>query len=98
MSRFANHEKAISELAERYQVSRLSLFGSVQRGDETIDSDIDLLVEFKAGSRIGYFTLAQMQDELSSLLELPVDLRTPAELSRYFREQVVQSAEAIYVA
>ena len=52
MSRFANHEKAISEFAE-----------------------------VKAGSRIGYFTLAQMQDELSSPLERPVDLRTPTDKS-----------------
>jgi len=98
VSRFANHQKEIVELAERYHVSRLSLFGSVLRGEEDSKSDIDLLVEFKVGTRIGYFTLSRMEDELSALLESPVDLRTPAELSRYFREQVMHSAETIYVA
>jgi predicted nucleotidyltransferase len=96
--RFANHQKEIFELAERYQVSRLSLFGSVLRGDSNPESDIDLLVEFKPGSTIGYFTMAKMQDELSELLDGPVDLRTPAELSVYFREQAMQSAQALYVA
>ena len=75
-------------------IRKLSLFGSVLRGEERPDSDIDLLVEFEPGRTPGYIALAGMEAELSELLGgRRVDLRTPADLSRYFREDVMREAE-----
>lgn len=72
------------------------LFGSVLRDDFTESSDIDILVEFQPGKPPG-LAIVTMQDELAELCGRDVDLRTPAELSRYFRDQVMQEAMVIYV-
>jgi hypothetical protein len=89
----------IQEFCLKNRIQRLSLFGSVLRNDFRPDSDIDVLVEFAPGQTAGLLSLARMQRELSEILGgRAVDLRTPAELSRYFREDVVKSAETYYVA
>ena len=69
------------------------------KGTARPDSDVDLLVEFLPDARPTYFDLANIEIELSALLDgRKVDLRTPAELSRYFRDQVQCESEALYVA
>lgn len=90
------HEK-IAEFCQRNHISKLSLFGSVLRSDFGPDSDIDMLVEFMPGQRIGFFELAGMEIELTELLSRKVDLREPEELSRYFRQNVLDSAQLLYV-
>lgn len=76
---------------------RLSLFGSVLKGTDRPDSDVDLLVEFHPEAHPSYFTLAQIELELSLLLGgRRVDLRTAPELSRHFRDQVRREAEVQY--
>ena len=60
-------------------------------------SDVDILVEFEPDCRVGYFGLAAMERELSAMLGRKVDLRTPDELSRYFREDVLRAARVQYV-
>ena len=74
---------------------KLSLFGSVLREDFTSQSDVDLLVEFVEGKTPG-LEIIDLQDELSQMLGREVDLRTPAELSRFFRERVLVEAVVIY--
>jgi predicted nucleotidyltransferase len=89
----------IADLCRRHHVRKLSYFGSVLRPDFGPNSDIDVLVEFELGTRPGFFGLARMQRELSILLGgREVDLRTPGELSRYFRDQVLASAQVQYAA
>lgn len=79
-------------------IRRLSVFGSALRGDLRPDSDVDVLVEFLPGHVPGFFKLVDMEDELSTFFGgRRVDLRTPEELSRYFRDQVISSAEVQYV-
>ena len=88
----------IARTCRYWHIRRLALFGSVLRDDYGPDSDIDVLVEFEEGHVPGYFGLAAMQLELKEIIrDRPVDLRTPQELSRYFRDQVVASAETLYV-
>jgi predicted nucleotidyltransferase len=87
----------IAEFCQRNYISKLSLFGSVLRSDFGPDSDIDMLVEFMPGQRIGFFELAGMEIELTELLGRKVDLREPEELSRYFRQKVLDSAQLLYV-
>ncbi len=75
--------------------SKIILFGSVLRDDFTAKSDVDVLVEFESGKTPG-LAIVRMEDELSHLLGRVVDLRTPADLSRYFRDRVLQEAIVIY--
>jgi hypothetical protein len=89
-------KEKIAEFCRRNHIRRLSLFGSALRGDSGPDSDIDLLVEFDADHIPGLIRLAGMESELSKILGRKVDLRTPQDLSRYFREDVINSAEVQY--
>ena len=89
-------KKQIAEFCRRHYIRKLSLFGSVLRDDFHPDSDVDVLVEFEPGRTPGLAFFA-MQDELSELLGRPVDLNTPAWLSRYFRNDVLAEAEPMYV-
>ncbi|MFI4861664.1 MAG: nucleotidyltransferase family protein [Phycisphaerales bacterium JB063] len=88
----------LAEFCTRYGIARLSLFGSVLRDDFRPESDIDVLVEFQPETRVGYFELVAIESALADLLQTgrKVDLRTPGELSRYFREDVLKQAEVMY--
>ncbi len=90
-------QEALAEFCRRRRIRRLSFFGSVLREDFRDDSDLDLLVEFEPGGIPGFLRLAEMEAELETLFGgRKVDLRTPQDLSRYFREDVVASAVAVY--
>ena len=90
-------EEKITDFCRRNRIARLSLFGSVLREDFNEDSDIDVLVEFEPAHVPGFLRLAGMEMELSELLGgRKVDMRTPDELSRYFRSEVMASAETHY--
>ena len=79
-------------------VRRLALFGSVLRDDFRPESDVDVLVEFESGTRVGMIRLAGIELELSSILGRKVDMNTPGFISKYFREAVLAEAEDQYVA
>lgn len=87
---------AIESFCHRHHIQKLSLFGSVLRDDFTADSDIDVLVRFDP-EHIPGLSFFGMQDELADILGRPVDLHTPADLSRHMRADVLKEAEAIYV-
>ncbi len=90
---------ALKTLCRRHRVRRLSLFGSTLEGRARRDSDVDLLVEFEPGAKPGLLGMAEIELELSVLLDgRKVDLRTAEDLSRYFREEVRRTAEAQYAA
>jgi len=86
----------IAEFCKRNHIRRLALFGSALRDDFTPESDVDILVEFEPGHVPGFIKLAGMEIELGSVLGRKVDIRTPEDLSPYFREEVVHSAEVQY--
>jgi len=87
----------VVEVCHRNHIRRLALFGSVLRDDFTSASDVDMLVEFESGKTPG-FAFFRMQDELSEIIGRRVDLNTPKELSKYFRDEVLAEAEDLYVA
>ncbi|MBF0110597.1 MAG: nucleotidyltransferase family protein [Magnetococcales bacterium] len=92
-------EAVLADYCRRHGIRRLSLFGSVLAGTDGPESDLDLLVEFVPEQTPGLLELAAMEEELSRLMEgRPVDLRTPRDLSRHFREQVLASAHVFYGA
>lgn len=86
---------AIKEFCRLHHILRLSLFGSILRDDFRLESDIDVLATFEPGATPG-FGFIGIQDELSEILGRPVDLHTPASLSRYFRDEVLHEAEVLY--
>lgn len=88
----------LAEICQRYGVRRLSVFGSALRSDFGPESDVDVLVEFEPGHSVGFFRLAAFQRELSALIGREVDVRTPADLSPYFRDDVVKTAREQYAA
>lgn len=90
-------KEEVAEFCERHHIRKLSLFGSILREDFHTESDIDVLVEFEIGHVPGFFHLFDMQEELSCFFGgRKVDLRTPEDLSRYFRDEVVATAEVRY--
>ncbi|MEW6349312.1 MAG: nucleotidyltransferase family protein [Thermodesulfobacteriota bacterium] len=86
----------IEEFCRRHHIKKLAFFGSYLREDFRPDSDIDVLVEFDREHIPGLFDVAGMEIELSEKLGRKVDLRTPQDLSRYFRDEVVAQAEVQY--
>lgn len=87
----------IADFCKRNRIRKLSLFGSALKGELRKDSDIDLLVEFHPDEAPSLLDLARMERELSKLLGgRKVDLRTPNELSRYFRDEVLSTASVQY--
>jgi len=91
-----NRKDKISEFCKRNPIRRLSIFGSVLRDDFTQQSDVDMLLELVPDADVGYFKLIAMENELSAILGRKVDLRTPQELSHYFRAEVLSEAELLY--
>jgi len=91
-------KKRIAGFCKRNHIGRLALFGSALREDFGPESDVDVLVEFAAGHVPGFFRIFEMEEELSDLFAgHKVDMRTPEDLSRYFRDRVVATAEVKYV-
>ncbi len=88
----------LMEFCGRNRVRKLSVFGSALRGQLGPDSDIDLLVEFEQGRTPGLFSIIKMEMELAEILGKKVDLRTPEDLSQYFRDEVIRNAEIQYQA
>jgi uncharacterized protein len=98
LERIAVSRDALAEVCERYDVQELALFGSVLRDDFREDSDIDVLVMFKPGARMGLFRFIDLQRELEKLLGRSVDLVPKDGLKRLVRKQVLESSEVIYAA
>jgi predicted nucleotidyltransferase len=87
----------LADFCRRSHIARLSFFGSVLHDGFTADSDIDVLVDFEEGHTPGFLRVAQIERELSALLDnRKVDLRTLQDLSRYFRKEVLAAAEVQY--
>ena len=99
MAQIVIPKDSISQFCTQNHIKRLALFGSVLRDDFRSDSDIDVIVECIPGKRVGMLAMARIERELSQIFGgRKVDLRTLAELSRYFRDDVMKRAEVCYDA
>lgn len=90
-------KKIIGFCKEHPIIAKLSLFGSALHGNLRSDSDVDLLVEFEPGKTPSLFTLIDLEYELTNIIGRKTDLKTPEELSRYFRDEVLAHAKSLYV-
>lgn len=86
----ANREQ-IKSAAVRHGGSNVRLFGSIARGEDVADGDVDLLISLEADRT--FFDLARLRADLEALLEASVDLVTDSGLSGSARAEVL--AEAI---
>ena len=90
--------EAVSAFCLRHHIRSLALFGSVLRDDLSPDSDVDVLVEFQPGHVPG-LKFVSIECEFSELLHgRRVDMVTPKFLNPRICEQVLLSAEPLYVA
>jgi len=100
MARIAVDREKIADFCRRHHIQRLSFFGSVLRDDFGPESDVDVLVEFEPEKTPGFFGLFDMEEELAAILGVnrKIEIRTPRDLSRYFRVEVVAGAQVVYAA
>lgn len=95
----AQNHQAIEQFCRIHHVKKLALFGSVLGKRFGSLSDVDILVEFIPGHEPSYFKLITLEEKLSPMFgNRKIDLRTPAELSRYFRDQILTQAKTLYAA
>lgn len=85
-----NHRRQILELASKRGVQSVSVFGSVARGDEGADSDIDLLVEPDPGCSL--LDLISLKHDIEDLTGRNVDVISKKGLSPYLADQIIEEA------
>jgi predicted nucleotidyltransferase len=90
--------RSLAEVCPRYGVKELSLFGSAVRGETRPESDIDIMVEFEPGARIGLIKFESLVEELQLLVGRRVDLVTKRGLKPWIRPHVLKDARVIYAA
>lgn len=88
----------IAAFCQKHHITKLAFFGSVLTERFTEESDVDVLVEFDPERVPGMIRLCGMERELSGLLGRKADMRTPDDLSRYFRDEVIRMAIVQYAA
>lgn len=96
MNATALSQEDLAPICRRHGIRRLSLFGSVLAGTAGPDSDVDLLVEFEPGRAPGLLGISAIEIELGDMLGKKVDLRTAADLSPHFRDEVMGKARVAY--
>jgi hypothetical protein len=87
----------LAEVCARYGVTRLEVFGSVSRGDDRPDSDVDILYELGSGARLGW-NIENLADDLAEVLGRPVDLVSRHALHERLRPSVLAEAQVLYAA
>lgn len=84
-------KSAIAALGSQYGARHIRVFGSVARGEEGPDSDVDFLVEFDQGYDL-FTQRLPLARQLSELLGRPVDLVPEHELNRHLRDRILKEA------
>lgn len=91
-------QEQIAAFCRRHHLTKLAFFGSVLTGGFGPDSDVDVLFEYSPDHTPSLFDVVRMERELSEILGRKADMRTPQDLSRYVRDDVVRQAVVQYVA
>jgi len=91
-------KEELAAFCRRHHLTKLALFGSVLTDRFGPESDVDVLFEYDPGHVPSLFDVAAMEEELSEILGRKADMRTPRDLSRYFRDEVERTALVQYAA
>ena len=83
----------IRALGHSYPISYLAVFGSYARGDQTANSDLDLLVWFS--KKVSLFDLVRIEREMSSRLGVQVDLVTQGAMSPHIRPHITRDLQVL---
>lgn len=94
--KISNFTTGIEQFCKKYHITSLALFGSILTASFTPSSDVDILVQFEKDHIPTLFDLVDMESELTTIIGHQVDLRTPKDLSPYFRDAVISQAKLIY--
>ena len=96
LGRISLTKERIAEFCRRNHIERFAYFGSIRRDDFRPDSDIDVLVDFAQEAKMDLIRMTEIEIELSDIVGKKVDMRTPQDLSKYFRDNVIREAEVQY--
>ena len=91
-------KERISQFCQQWHLRKLAFFGSILTERFNADSDVDVLFEYDPQHIPTLFDVVTMERELSEILGRKADMRTPEDLSRFFREEVVRNALVQYAA
>lgn len=89
-------KQEIDQFCMENHIQTLALFGSVLTDKFQKSSDVDVLVQFESQHIPGLIRLSELEIELEDILGRHVDLRTPKDLSRLFRDEVIDGAYHLY--
>lgn len=90
--------EAVLDFCRRHRVQEFALFGSVLRDDFNQNSDIDILVDFLPDTKVTFFSLADMENELRTIFRRKIDLVLKDTLHQRIAAEVLTSREVLYVA
>lgn len=90
------NKKKIGDFCKKHHIIYLALFGSILTPHFSSKSDVDILVKFEKKHIPSFFDIADMEEELTLIVGRKVDLKTPEDLSRYFRDEVLAQAKILY--
>ena len=93
LDRLRRLKAEIYQIARKHNASKVYVFGSCARKEETTESDVDVLVELNLGASL--FDLMHLQDSLETLLQCKVDVVSKRGLNPYIKKQVLQEAIAL---
>jgi predicted nucleotidyltransferase len=97
MSKVSINKKRIVDFCKKHHIISLELFGSILTPHFSSKSDVDILVKFEKKHIPSLFDIVDMEEELTSIVGRKVDLKTPEDLSSYFRDEVLAQAKILYV-
>ncbi|MDE3046213.1 MAG: nucleotidyltransferase domain-containing protein [Verrucomicrobiota bacterium] len=86
----------VERFCKAHHIIKLAFFGSVLTDHFSTTSDVDILVEFDPRHVPGLFSIVEMKEELSREIGREVDLRTPEDISKLFRDEVIQQSYLVY--
>jgi uncharacterized protein len=85
--------REVRNTVRKFRTGNPRVFGSVLHGTDVEGSDLDILVDALPGATL--FDLGGLQEELEALLGVHVDLRTPGDISRKFRDKIIDEAAPV---
>ncbi|MHB8256587.1 MAG: nucleotidyltransferase family protein [Acidiferrobacterales bacterium] len=90
---FQQHRDAIRQIVERHHAKNVRVFGSVLHGQDTDDSDLDILIDTTEETSL--FDIGAIRAELMELLGVEVDVLTPGALPDRWKMAVLKEARAL---
>lgn len=88
-----NRREDIVKITKKYGAKNVRVFGSMSRGEEDMDSDLDIIVEMEQGSSL--LDIIAIKQDIEELLGRKVDVVTEASISPYIRDEVLKEAVSL---